>query len=153
LFKSLDRPFGVIASAAVLALAFAVPGTGQDAAPEAAAGVTTATPVYTQEQADAAKSNYARACASCHGDKLQGSGNAPPLAGFAFTSYWNGKPISGVMEALHRMPADNPGSMTEKQYVELLALILEFNEAPAGDTELSSDMAALEAIILEAPAE
>lgn len=153
MLKSLDRSLGVVASAAVLALAFAVPGTGQDAAPADAGGITTATPVYTQEQADAAKSTYARVCASCHGDKLQGSGNAPPLSGFAFTSYWNGKPISGLMEALHRMPADNPGSLTEKQYAELLALILEFNESPAGDTELTSDMDALEAITLEAPAQ
>ncbi|WP_367948196.1 c-type cytochrome [Devosia sp. WQ 349K1] len=122
-------------------------------AQDAVAQVTTATPVFTQAQADAAKSNYARTCVSCHGDKLQGSGNAPPLSGLAFTSYWNGKPMSGLMEALQRMPADSPGSMTEKQNAELLALILETNKAPAGDAELPSDMAALEAIIFEAPAE
>jgi len=149
----LDRQIGVFASAAILAIAFAAPSIGQDAASAAAKGTTTATPVYTQEQADAAKSTYARSCASCHGDKLQGSGNAPPLSGFAFTSYWNGKPISGLMEALQRMPADSPGSLSEKQYADLLALILEYNESPAGDTELPSDMVALEAITLEAAAE
>lgn len=149
MFKSLKRSICGVGSGVAILVAFAGVAMGQDAA----AGLTTSTPVYTQEQADAAEPNYARSCVSCHGDKLQGSGNAPALSGRAFTSYWNGKPLSGLMEALHRMPADNPGSMTEKQYAELLALILETNKAPAGDTEITSDMAALEAITFEAPAE
>ncbi|WP_162783832.1 c-type cytochrome [Devosia naphthalenivorans] len=146
--------FSVVPCAGVvfLALGLAAPSLGQSEQAAPVEGLTTASGIYTEEQADAAESVYARACASCHGDKLQGSGNAPPLSGFPFTSYWTGKPLSELMAALHRMPADNPGSLTEKQYANLLAQILETNTFPAGDTELPADEAALAEITFAAPA-
>lgn len=155
MFKSLNGRVqaSIGAAALVLAVGFSVPSIAQTEQTAPAEGLTTASGVYTQEQAAAALPVYKRACAACHGDKLQGSGNAPALSGFSFTSYWTGKPLSELMAVLHTMPADNPGSLTEKQYAEILALMLETNTFPAGDTELPADEATLANITFAAPAE
>lgn len=140
---------GAIALVLTLGL---LPSLAQNDQPTPAGGLTTASGIYTDAQADAAQSTYDRACASCHGDNLNGSGNAPPLSGFPFTSYWTGKPLNELWAVLHTMPADNPGSLSEKQYADMMALILRTNTFPSGETELPTNEAALAEINFAAPA-
>ena len=107
--------------------------------------------VYTQEQAGRGKLVYAKVCASCHGDALDGSGTNPPLAGDDFKGNWNGQTLDDLYEKMQTtMPADNPGQLSREQNADILAFILTFNRFPAGAKELPADAAELQAIRFEA---
>ena len=47
------------------------------------------------------------------------------------------------------MPEDNPGSLKQQEYGDILAYFLALNEYPAGDTELPGNAAAMAAIKVE----
>src|SRR4051812_18113744 len=70
--------------------------------------------VYTDAQADRGQTTYGKACASCHGQALQGSGAVTPsLAGASFLAKWTGDPISELFEQIQAtMPADHPGTLS-----------------------------------------
>ena len=46
------------------------------------------------------------------------------------------------------MPTDQPGSLTEQAYADVLAFILASNEFPAGAAELIADQSALDRITI-----
>lgn len=107
--------------------------------------------VYTQEQAGRGKQAYGKSCASCHGDKLDGSGTNPPLSGDEFKGDWNGQTLDDLFEKIQTtMPADNPGQLDRQQNADILAFVLTFNGFPAGTQELSTDAAALQKIRFDA---
>ncbi|HXF33691.1 MAG TPA: cytochrome c [Candidatus Acidoferrales bacterium] len=92
--------------------------------------------VYTAAQASQGTSLFSKSCAGCHGVNLEGVA-APPLAGAAFTRSWQGKSADDLFYIMsHDMPADNPGSLTQDQYVAILAYVLQKNGYPAGSTAL-----------------
>jgi S-disulfanyl-L-cysteine oxidoreductase SoxD len=106
--------------------------------------------VYTQEQASRGKTLYSKQCASCHGEALDGSGQAPPLAGADFKSNWNGQTAEDLLEKMQAsMPADQPGKLSREQNADILAFLLGFNEFPAGQKELPTDAAVLQKIRFE----
>ena len=47
------------------------------------------------------------------------------------------------------MPEDNPGSLKQQEYADILAYFLSLNEYPAGDAELQGNAAAMAAIRIE----
>jgi len=47
------------------------------------------------------------------------------------------------------MPQNNPASLSDQQYIDIIAYMLSVNEAPAGDTELAPDPADLGRIVIE----
>jgi hypothetical protein len=47
------------------------------------------------------------------------------------------------------MPSDDPGSLSSREYSDLVAYVLSGNEFPAGPKELDRDMAALNEILIE----
>jgi hypothetical protein len=47
------------------------------------------------------------------------------------------------------MPGDNPGSLKQQEYADILAYFLSLNAYPAGDTELQGNAAAMAAIKVE----
>jgi hypothetical protein len=47
------------------------------------------------------------------------------------------------------MPLTNPGSLTKKQYISIIAYLLKENGYPAGSQELTSKKEQLEAIKIE----
>jgi len=108
--------------------------------------------VYTEAQAADAAPVYARQCASCHGDRLGGGADSPPLTGFPFVSFWSGKTLDELATKIHTMPPTRPGGLTERQYTELLALILKANGYPAGTTSLPAQADQLKAIAVVPPA-
>jgi S-disulfanyl-L-cysteine oxidoreductase SoxD len=106
--------------------------------------------VYTQQQASRGKTLYSQECASCHGEALDGSGQAPPLAGADFKGNWNGQTVDDLFEKIQSsMPGDKPGKLSREQNADILAFLLGFNGFPAGSKELSSDAAALQKIRFE----
>jgi mono/diheme cytochrome c family protein len=100
--------------------------------------------VYTSEQANRGKALYGKECASCHGATLDGTGQAPPLAGADFKSNWNGQTVDDLFEKIQTsMPADQPGRLSREQNADILAFLLSSNGFPAGQKDLPTDAAAL----------
>ena len=103
--------------------------------------------VYTVEQAKRGKALYGKECASCHGAALDGTGQAPPLAGADFKKDWNGQTVDDLFEKMQTsMPADQPGRLSREQNADILAFLLTFNGFPSGAKELPTDAAALQKI-------
>jgi S-disulfanyl-L-cysteine oxidoreductase SoxD len=107
--------------------------------------------IYSAEQAGRGAGLYRRECASCHGEKLEGRGQAPPLVGADFAMDWNGMTLDDLFEKMQTsMPADQPGHLSREQNAALLAFILNANKFPAGAADLSTDGERLRQIRFEA---
>jgi len=120
--------------------------SGQDKAPSSVWNG-----VYSDAQATRGESEYREACQSCHGQRLEGRGQTPPLAGSDFTSNWNGLTLGDLLDKIQTsMPADRPGQLSKQQNADILAYILKFNKFPPGASDLPPDVAALKRIRFEA---
>jgi len=106
--------------------------------------------VYSVEQAERGAALYQKQCGSCHGDKLQGKGPTPPLAGSDFTMNWDGMTVGDLFDKIQAsMPADKPGSLSREQNASLIAHILSINKFPSGAADLSNDVERLRQIRFE----
>src|SRR5437899_1281189 len=84
--------------------------------------------IYTAPQADRGKAIYTSACAGCHGDTLEGSGQIPPLAGSEFLDNWKGRTLADLFDKMKTtMPADAPGKLSNDENIDLIAFLLSFN--------------------------
>lgn len=107
--------------------------------------------IYTVEQAARGEASYTEACASCHGERLDGQGQAPPLAGSEFASNWNGSSVADLFERVQvSMPADRPGQLTKDENARILAYIFKVNKFPSGSKELPASADALKGVRIEA---
>lgn len=96
--------------------------------------------VYSAAQAKRGQELYAKACASCHRENLEGHGTTPSLAGAEFRDRWDGETLDDLFEKMQAtMPADHPGSLSREDNAAILAFILRANEMPAGDKDLSTE--------------
>src|ERR1700719_3015084 len=69
--------------------------------------------VYSDQQAGRGAALYQTACASCHGDKLQGKGQTPALTGTDFVMNWSGMTVGDLFDKIQpSMPAYKPGSLS-----------------------------------------
>jgi hypothetical protein len=97
------------------------------------AGATSAG-LFTLPQAQAGAEVYRRYCIACHGVDLQGTAG-PGVAGTEFltTARANRWHLSDLRTTVvENMPFSNPGSLTPKQYADVLAFLLASNCYPAG---------------------
>lgn len=115
-------------------------GPKADADAEAVADAEAETPeLYTGEQAQAGKEQYADHCAACHGHNLEGK-VGPTLKGPNFARKTSGYTIGSTFSYVaNQMPGGNPGSLEEDQYVQIMSYILEENGYLAGEEELTYD--------------
>src|SRR5215472_5296265 len=98
--------------------------------------------IYTNEQAKRGEPLYYRECSTCHGDKLAGHEDAPPLAGPDFMDSWNGLTVGKLFDKIRlTMPKGEPGTVTVQVKADILAYILSVNKFPAGKTELQKSEA------------
>jgi hypothetical protein len=89
--------------------------------------------VYFHAQADRGEVNFFDHCVECH----DGSGDGPILSSEEVFNRWREEKLSALFTFIKtRMPVDNPGSLTDGEYLDLLTYILKINEFPAGDTDL-----------------
>lgn len=102
---------------------------------------------FTTEQAERGEETYASACAHCHGNDLDGN---PPLVGEFFLDRFDD--VWALYDQTREtMPEDDPGSLSDETYGEVIAYVLERNGFEAGDDELDvEDRDALEAMELDA---
>jgi mono/diheme cytochrome c family protein len=107
--------------------------------------------VYTDEQAKRGEALYREHCGSCHGAEMEGGEEAPPLAGGAFLSNWDGLTIGDLFERMRTtMPLNRPGQLSRPDNADILAYMLSVNQFPAGKTELEHKTESLKQIRFEA---
>ena len=103
---------------------------------------TTNSGVYTAAQAERGKKVFEAKCTACH--------DTARFTGDVFLDVWAGKPLKDVWDiASGTMPEDNPGSLQQQEYGDILAFFLSLNEFPAGETELKGEAGAMAAIRIE----
>jgi len=91
---------------------------------------------YTSTQAANGAKGYQKACAGCHGSKLQGA-MGPALVGKQFWLAYGGKKVSTLWSAVHtEMPMMAPGSVSARNSTNIMAFLLQQNGVPAGSTPL-----------------
>ena len=92
--------------------------------------------VYTAEQAVQGKQLYAMHCVSCH--------TAVSHTGPEFAAKWEGRAFQDLFSYVREsMPKSEPGSLSPREYLAVLAYVLEMNGLPAGPIELPADSSAL----------
>jgi mono/diheme cytochrome c family protein len=99
---------------------------------------------YTAEQAARGTSVYLETCARCH----------PPgqLDGENFAAGWHQARASTLFTTLRNtMPQDRPGSLTDEQYADVIAYMLQRNRVPAGTIALTTDTVALRQLRIDLP--
>ena len=91
--------------------------------------------IYTAEQAGRGQNVYVSKCSECHDGGIMG----PELWGRDFLGEWEGKNVRSLLEAVKEtMPADAPGSLNERDVVDVVAYILQENGQPAGASPLEA---------------
>jgi mono/diheme cytochrome c family protein len=107
--------------------------------------------LYTSAQARAGAVVYAAHCLQCHGANLQGTAG-PAVAGTDFlkNAKYDGWTLHDVrMTVFENMPFSDPGSLTPKQYADVMAFLLASSCFPAGTKPFpQADTSSLEAIKL-----
>jgi alcohol dehydrogenase (cytochrome c) len=102
--------------------------------------------LFTAAQAARGAEAYAKHCASCHGQSLEGT-TSKPLAGARFMRKWGdgGNTIDELLFVVRtQMPYEAAGTLTSQQYIDLVAFILKSNGYGAGSKELTVDSASLD---------
>lgn len=98
--------------------------------------------VYNRDQWMRGRDIYAGLCAGCH--------PAVTHVGPVFTTAWAGKKLADLFGFLReRMPKNDPGSLSEQEYVDVMSYILRLNGMPAGVEELPADSLALAKIRID----
>jgi mono/diheme cytochrome c family protein len=122
----------------------ATASTGQPAA-VAVAATSPQTPkiwtgVYSAAQARRGEGQFQKDCLTCHGFDLQGlPGRGPALSGPAFMTNWETESVATLFAKLKTtMPRNNPGSLTEDGYLDLLAFMLKANNYPEGAADVKT---------------
>jgi mono/diheme cytochrome c family protein len=99
--------------------------------------------LYTVAQARSGSHEYAAHCARCHGATLDGALGSP-LRGDSFTSLGREGDLH-IGEFFHFMITETPvgegGSLSHRQYVEILAFVLYKNGYRSGPRPLTFDAA------------
>lgn len=114
-----------------------------------------AQPQFTQQQAQRGEQVYtgqAGQCVSCHGKTLQGV-SGPALVGPRFQQNWSANTVADLHYIISTaMPLTAPGSLSDEQYLDVVAYILQENGFAPTDTAISaSNMKA--ATLAQAPAQ
>jgi mono/diheme cytochrome c family protein len=78
-------------------------------------------------------------CGVCHGDDLEGGTESPALKGDAFWSEWDQKPARALYSRIiSTMPPDSPGSLAEKEVIDIVAYIVHSNGMPLGSAPIQN---------------
>lgn len=94
------------------------------------------TGAYTKAQAQRGATVYLQSCVQCHGPNLEGE-SGPPLSGETLHQAYGGGTAAQLYDFTSRqMPQNMPGSLSQQQYLDVTAFMLERNGFPAGNTAL-----------------
>ncbi len=111
--------------------------------------------VFTEVQASRGQAVYPGSCGTCHGRRLNGAPDdpdmrsTPPLARARFLRVWEGRSLATLFEYTRAtMPENNPNSLTDQEYVDVIAYMLTVGRIPAGDDELRPDPQSLARVVI-----
>ena len=109
----------------------------------AATGTAAGLPaLYTSAQAKSGYAKFIGNCAMCHGVNLQGKAG-PALKGPNWANEKANYTVGEVFTVVsQQMPATDPGSLAQGDYVDIMAFLLQQNGYPAGDKALEFTAAA-----------
>jgi alcohol dehydrogenase (cytochrome c) len=97
---------------------------------------------YTDAQAGVGKAAYDRACTDCHGGSLRGSAHGPELTGVPFLEVWGSKTSADLFGHIKtNMPPGDAGSLSDQEYLGVVAYILKTNGHVAGVQALTMSAA------------
>jgi hypothetical protein len=106
-------------------------------------GRTTQAGVFSAAQAERGSGEYGRHCARCHGPDLDGIGAAPMLYSSRFLDRWREDSLRTLFDYVKtNMPQDGkpgPGGLSQQQYLDILAFLLQSSELTAGASELRTE--------------
>jgi mono/diheme cytochrome c family protein len=126
----------------LMAMVIAGSSIGIAAAAAQAPTKTTNDGVYTAAQATRGKTVFEAKCTACH--------EPSRFTGESFFESFNNKPLKDLWDiASGTMPEDNPGSLKQQEYGDIIAYFLSLNEFKPGDAELQGNAAAMAAIKVE----
>ena len=133
---------------AAVGLVFCAAVTARPAAQEPGARKTIREAVYTEAQAERGKKVYEANCITCHLPDLDGSANpdagarGAPLVGTRFVQDFGESRVSALFNKMKRdMPSGKPGTLTDQEYLDATAFVLQRNQFPGGATELTEETA------------
>jgi len=97
---------------------------------------------YAADQATGGKQIYDSTCAHCH--------PAGQLDGATFSNSWRNRRLYDLYSLIsNTMPQDRPGSLTDSQYVNVIAYLLQRNQVPSGPARLSTDTLGMKKIRID----
>jgi S-disulfanyl-L-cysteine oxidoreductase SoxD len=100
---------------------------------------------YTEAQAAAGGATYGAICESCHDLGYHTSDK--------FRTKWSGRSVYDLFTTLRAtMPDDNPGGLSNDDYVRVIAYILKLNGVRAGADSLAADSLQMSRMRLALPA-
>ncbi|MCA0377446.1 MAG: HupE/UreJ family protein [Gemmatimonadetes bacterium] len=103
---------------------------------------TTMAGVYTPDQAQKGREVFIATCLGCH--------TTASHTGPAFALKWFGRPLADLFDYVsNMMPKTAPASLSEDEYVWLMAYILRLNGMPAGKAELSAEPKLLKSVRID----
>ncbi len=94
-------------------------------------------------------------CVTCHGESLRGTPGAPALADAGFRGGWAGRSLRALLDCTRStMPPGRAGTLSDAEYLGLVAAILDANGYQPGDQAavLKADAKALDRIVFAMPA-
>ncbi len=101
--------------------------------------------IFTEAQAERGRASFRTICSECH--------YSSEFRGTQFQFEWRRRTVWDFYREVSRtMPDDAPGSLDPQQYVDIISYVLRANGFPAGDEELTTDQAVLEAHSMASPA-
>jgi mono/diheme cytochrome c family protein len=90
---------------------------------------------YSADQARRGRAVYDSKCASCHDGGTMG----PELWGDPFLAQWDGKSLATFFTRIQTtMPEEAPGTLREREVLDVIAYLLQTNGFRAGEKDIAS---------------
>ena len=97
--------------------------------------------VFSSLQAARGRAVHTNICNTCHG--VGGAASSTVFVGAPFWARWGEDGLQTFFDTIRNtMPGDSPGSLSDQEYLDVVAYILSMNGVPAGDRELTQDRVA-----------
>lgn len=99
--------------------------------------------IYSEDQAERGQGTFRSVCGECHYSR--------ELRDDQFKFSWRRRSVADLFQHIaETMPENAPGSLSSRQYADVVAYILKLNGIPAGTEDLPADVDALDAYTLAA---
>ncbi|HLH00065.1 MAG TPA: cytochrome c [Bryobacteraceae bacterium] len=96
-----------------------------------ASGQSSQPGVFSADQAKHGQRIVGEKCGACHGNDLDGGQEAPALKGDPFWSEWDQQTARSLYSRIiSTMPPDSPGTLDEKDVIDIVAFIVHENGVP-----------------------